>query len=170
MPSPISRRPGGLLDLLLSQQQGKNPPNLSDSVLPTIQMLDFYSTDRQSVETSSRVYSAVAQSSNIDIPAAEVWRILGFGATWTWNAVDQSLRIGVQLQRLPSGSFTVGELEGPTTNPINATGLATVSKLCTEPLWLPPGSRIQFLSNEFDIALGANITATHSVLYTRMEV
>lgn len=169
MASPISRRPSGLLDLLLTQQQGKNPSVLGESVQPVIDLTEMYATDRLTIETLNRTYTAIAQTTNFDVPPGETWRLFGVGGFFTFATIDQHLSVAVSLQRIPNATHHVGQLVGPT-EPLTATGKATIGYEFANPLWIPPGTRIQLSCNDLDLDGQASIVAVHTVMFTRMEV
>jgi len=99
MPSPISRRPGGLLDLLLTQQQGKNPANLLDDVAPTFDMLPFYAQERLSVIREALAVTASGpQATTIDVPAGETWIVYNFGLKIEFATAAQSCNAYIDMQ------------------------------------------------------------------------
>lgn len=168
MSSPISRRPGGLLDLLLAQQQGKNPTLLEDTVAPVIDLTEFYATDRLTVTNAVKNFTGVNITEEITIPAAEQWWVRSVSATGAFATVNQTIRFDVIVDNVPSNSTILhssGQLAA-----VGATDRWSFAFYLPSPLIFPPGVDFRFRATEINLDAQANIQATLTVMYTRMEV
>lgn len=169
MPSPISRRPQGLLDLLLTQQQGKNPSDLLDTVQPIVDMTQFYQTDRVTVEQGAGVMTAVGQNVDITIPSGEAWKVYTASSFCTFATVDQEFGAYLTVRNIPSASPVLSNFGG-TRAAVGATDQSGVAENFPAPLIYPSGAVFRFTCAEIDLDGQANINHNVRILYIRMEV
>lgn len=106
MPSPISRRPSGLLDLLLTQQQGKNPAEILDSVQPVMDLFPFYASARL---TSARAtYTAtgtgILAADSLAVPDGETWAVLNVSQHWEFALSSDDIKSNILLLNLQDAS------------------------------------------------------------------
>jgi len=165
MPGPISRRPAGLLDLLLAQQQGKNPSSLSDAVAPVIDLSLFYEQERVDLESKVLSASAVGQAATITVPQGESWKIVGLTVRGTFNIIGSKIRLGL--------FFGIGTSAFAVVKELTSTAVAATDKfgdgIMPPGLILRPGSQLGCIVHEINLNAGANISTTAEVLYVRME-
>lgn len=167
MPSPISRRPAGLLDLLLSQQQGENPDNLGNSVSPTIDLTDFYETDRVSVATATANFTGLT-AVTVTVPAAENWKLYGVSASWTWATANQDLKVKFELRNIPVSEHILASPSLQTST--GATDTGSVAFMLPHPRIIPPGTLVRCRGETINLDAQANIAVKLNVLHVRMEV
>lgn len=167
MASPISRRPGGLLDLLLTQQQGENPRQLLDAVAPTIEMWPFYQTDRLKILGNTTVLTAVGNIGTRTVPSGEIWKLIGVGYFATFATAAQRLGISAELVNLPDTLFGIHDFGTVTAAAIG--DIYYKSFWVPEPLLLPSGASIRGRCTSLDLDGEANIQVTQQLLFVRME-
>lgn len=169
MGGPIARRPLGLLDLLLSQQQGDNPNDLGDSVQATLDLAGFYQSERITTESVAATSAVVGSSASITIPQGEAWRMLYCGTRGSFNAIGQQLRVAFRMSSLPGG----GIVDLGQTLIITAIGAAdgySGQHVFSGRDIYPPGTRFLTSSQVVNLAAGGNISGTFTVCYVRLEV
>lgn len=167
MASPISRRPGGLLDLLLTQQQGKNPTMLGDAVSPVIEMAKFYETDRLTVSQGTANFTAVGSVATLSVPAAETWLLRGLGSRWSWATASQDLKFHYQFVSLPTTTYDL-----PGSGLLAATGIGdtdSFSLVMSDPFFIPSGTQIRCICDSIALDGEANILQRVEALYVRLE-
>lgn len=166
MGGPIARRPAGLLDLLLAQQQGKNPSSLGDDVLPVIEITDFYNQERIITQGGSLSMTAVNGTNTITIPAGEVWRPIYHACSGTFATTNQTVRIGWEIGSLP-GSWQVTH-KTERFEAVGATdkfGNAAAFPGCI----FPSGTKFLLRVQEINLDAQANIGLNVQMAYIRME-
>lgn len=168
MAGPIARRPTGLLDLLLTQQQGKNPAELGEQLEPTIELIEFYALDRLTVTTQVTAVVGVGNNLNIEVPGNEVWRLLNVGIRFNWATVNQTFGIRVELRDVPGGGVSVLTDFGGTLSPSLATDQAGKGHQLPNPILIPPGATIRGDVTNVNLDAQPNISVTLSVLYHRL--
>lgn len=168
MPSPIARRPSGLLDLLLTQQQGKNPSLLGESLSPVLDLGKFYESDRLTTATLAITVTATGVSSTTQVPSGEVWKLLGFGARGTFATVNQRLSLSFRLSTLPGGGIV--DMAALTFAPTGAVDKFGDGFMMPEPMILPPGSSITAVATNLNLDGQANIGVSGGLLFVRMDV
>ena len=130
MPSPISRRPAGLLDLLLTQQQGENPNDLLESVQPTLDLLRFYAPDRMEVAGTTLTHTGVGSNGSIEVPAGQTWLTFGVASSVTFATVNQRISCSCRLNNIVSNPFWFTALGGVRT-PVGATDVSNEDRKST---------------------------------------
>lgn len=165
MAGPIARRPPGLLDLLLTQQQGKNPSELGDVVSPVMDLTHFYGSERLTVDSVLLAVSAVGAFSRITVPDGETWLVHFTGMNVAFNAAAQSARIGLSL--ILNGIL----FDFNNTGLVTSVGATDVLSGTTPPIGLvfPSGAIFEANVQQFTIAAGANLVGQFKVFYTRLE-
>lgn len=168
MSGPIARRPAGLLDLLLTQQQGKNPNELGDMLLPVIDLSPFYMQERLTTATTSLTNAVVGSSATITIPAGESWMMHFLSVRGSFNAVNQRLKVGFRAASIDGGTIIdIGQTEQ--LDAIGATdGYSGQVQFAPGSIY-PAGTRFLASTQVVDLALGANISGSLNALFVRME-
>ena len=166
MGSPISRRPAGLLDLLLTQQQGQNPNDLQSTLQPILNLGPFYESERLEVESQGVGFTAVGNSTALAVPAGEVWKLNFLSADWTFATANQEL--GLVLQLYPGGSqidvYSPGVIAAPA-----AASESSISFSAPQPLVLPSGTLVRVRVEHIDLDGEANIAVTLRSCHVRMD-
>ena len=168
MGSPISRRPTGLLDLLLTQQQGANPKELEDDVQPIIDMGPFYEAERlTSINASNAVTATGIQASTIDVPPGEYWKLLCFTVYVDFGAGNQDISPFIRLKNLGSLIHIVTPRFGSS----SAFTLAQGEVLwLPQPLHCPSGVSFEMNVEGLDLQGQPNILTLMEALYVRMDI
>lgn len=144
MPSPLQKVARGFLGLLDQKTLGVNPQLTSETVVPTIEMADFYGIDLRRVVSQAGSVTAFGDTDVLSVPQSQIWRVhsafasLNFAAAETApDGVHFSLAYG-----LISGgdAVRVATVSEALTAPA-ATVQFTASVVFPVPLILPPGSR-----------------------------
>ena len=169
MAGPIARRPAGLLDLLLTQQQGENPKTLGDSVSPVLDILPFYNQERLDTDVQSVNMTAVNSFTSVLIPAGESWRVLCWSVRGAFATVNQTVRLGFRMQQ-----FTGGGLVDLPALQFAASGATDLWGGCTvlpgdEMVIYPSGTRFLTYAQELNLDAQANIALTSTVLFVQMS-
>ena len=168
MASPISRRPTGLLDLLLTQQQGENPRTLLDSVSPTIDLVKFYESQRLDTSQSSFAVTAVGNSADISIPQAEYWKVIGFDAKWVAGAANQSMGLRFEVGGVASNLLFDFFSQDITRAAIG--DVAAYTFMLPQTIIYPSGSFFRFRVTELTLGGAGSISVTITAHYVRMDV
>jgi hypothetical protein len=168
MGSPISRRPQGLLDLLLAQQQGANPGDLRDDVSSTLDLFEFYAVERMAISATGTAIAAVDGQSSVTVPATEAWRLIAVSGAWTWATANQDLKLSLQIRNVSGTNMhlSTGELR-------TSTGVSDKDAqafVMPVPILLPSGSQLRLIAQSLNLDGQASISVTNSVLHTRMQV
>jgi len=168
MPSPISRRPAGLLDLLLTQQQGANPRELRDDVQPIIDMSAFYESERLAGQSNGIAVTANGPQTadQITIPDGEYWKVLGFGAYFdpSVNNMAVGLSFWARLSNVP-----LPLTEQVYSDQIGATSFFSWGELLPQPIHFPSGTSFFIDVGRILLQGQPNALVTQYVLYVRME-
>lgn len=162
----IARRPAGLLDLLLAQQSGKNPSELSDTVIPVLDLGMYYDQERIQVAEETRTASAVGNSDEITVPQGESWKVLNVSCRMTHNTIGAIIRVGLFITA--TGSDFVMLTEGKGGTAVGAGDIFSVASNLNG-LVLPPGSQLGALVEQLDLNGGSAISIVTTALVVRME-
>lgn len=169
MAGPIARRPAGLLDLLLTQQQGKNPTNLGDDVVPVLDIVPFYNQERLDTDIQSVNMTAVNSFTSAIIPAGESWRVLAWSVRGAFATVNQTVRLGFRMQQLGGGGLV--DLPSVPAAAVGATDLwggATVLPGDSLVIY-PAGTRFLTYAQSINLDAQANIALTSTLLFVQMS-
>lgn len=71
--SQINQVPVGLQSLLGSKNFGRNPADLTQAVIPTLELLPFYSQQRMSLAQQELNVTSAGQGISIEVPGNEMW-------------------------------------------------------------------------------------------------
>lgn len=122
----ISRLPVGLLDFLGLKNLGRNPDELALTVVPMLDMRDFYLADRWTnvVETGLSAAGTANTSTVTRVPAGEIWWIKQYQVSTSPLGAGQTLRLQAfaSLPGAASASQFTGELD--------QAAQATVGEIC----------------------------------------
>lgn len=139
----LNRVPRGLLSLLDSQVQGRNPSEVLESIAPGLEMLKFMTAAKGHVvqQASLTVTGAPGAGSAISVPQGELWLVhlaaveivaLDAAAT-TWFPALYATKGGVFVP-------LISPVLGISTGATGYTG--SFSDVYQEPLWLFPGENL----------------------------
>lgn len=149
----------GLLSLLQLKQRGFNPNNLSDTVVPTIDLTSWYRVDEVTVLdgstvalVSAAIYATDLSVASITVPDNEIWWVREMSVQLNWNVATAT---ALNVQRLAPVMFyrqnfsagQRGRLLGDSYAPITSAGLGGMPAsggLLESPslrnFWAPPGA------------------------------
>ena len=102
MPSLIQRIPPGLLSFLGLKSTGQNPNNLSDTVVPVLDLEHLYLAQDLQVSSNTQNVANAGQSISLAVPNGEAWRVLGFG--YSADTLTATATLKVALKIAPNGS------------------------------------------------------------------
>jgi len=155
---PINRLPDGLLDFLGIRSGGRNPQNLTEQLLPTLDLTRWFKDVQQFVDTANldpliaNTNAGLIPLTNLVnaglVPQNECWFVLpGTAITWTF-AVVAGLRIrgNLVIQRNPGVGSTLLDLPCRQWG-YDASDAAIIQSggmTLTEEMWMPPNSRLTF--------------------------
>ena len=168
MAGTISRRPAGLLDLLLTQQQGDNPSVLGDTVWPGIDLGPFYDQERLTITNGSSAFTGLAQTNTMTIPSGESWRLLAFGLRGSFATANQYIQLGFQIGGV-SGSASV-DIDARLFTAVGATDLYSGSFPWVKGnIIFPSGTNFRTKVESLNLDAQANLTVSVNALYVRMD-
>lgn len=156
----INRTPSGLLDLLQSKTDGKNPQDLAETVAPTLDLLDLYLLQRISHEFIVTVASGPGATNLLDVTEGEVWGLFACGVQFIGAAVGQTMDLYVSLQQFPDAPSALSQVQifAPPTLTAAAIGdQATAAVVFDRPIWLTPGLRIRLTSGSSSLSANASL-------------
>ena len=168
MAGPIARRPQGLLDLLLTQQQGKNPAELGDLLLPVLELGHFYETDRIKTKGATITATTINSNATIEIPAGEAWKVYGFSVRGTFATVDQEVRVGFRISNIAGGEIL--ESESIRFEAFGATDQFGNGIMFPQPIIYPSGAKFTCYTQELDLDAQPSIALRMVMLYIEMNV
>ena len=168
----INRVPQGLLGLLDTKTLGKNPDDLSNTIVPTVDLKDLFLVNsglQQDIVTAAAVTSAslLTPVALVSVPAGELWFVLNVTAE-----VIVGLSPGADYRVVPilngPGGFAGAQIlqgNGEPTNTTIATGESVSISYNGSPyLVAPPGS--EFGSMPVRSFNGASAVTTYVLHYT----
>lgn len=142
----INRVPLGLLDLLQSKTDGRNPGDMSDQVVPTIDIEPYYLASRASFEFFVVSTTAVGAIANIDVNDSEVWFLYAIDTEWIAVNIGDIVQLSVELSRFadaPSPLSAVTIFAPPADTAVAIGDVHTRSIIFDRPLPMPSGMRVQ---------------------------
>jgi len=148
--SSIGAFPKGLLSMLQSQNFGINPKELSDTVVPVVDVVDCYALSAQFAPANS-VVLANLNNDILTVPAGKVWRVAAAGAIVIAGVGVTGacfLTVRTQSQNVPISETMV--FAASTTRPVNMT---------CPPFWLQAGDRINLWGDTIAGAPTATVCA-----------
>lgn len=167
MGGPISRRPSGLLDLLLTQQQGDNPDQLGDMVAPVIDLVTFYEADRIRVSAVTTNLSAVGVTATHTVPSGESWRLMCAGFAHVFNTANQEAQLYLSLSGFGSAALgychDFGLKQAGAASDVAAGGF-----WFPRPMVIPSGTAVKFTVGALTLD-ASTISLLSRVIYIRME-
>lgn len=167
MAGPIARRPAGLLDLLLTQQQGKNPGELGDLVNPTIDLEPFYSAERLTAKALTSAVTAVGTFGGIQVPAGEVWKVYGVSFFANFATINQRLGISGEIINIPSSGFGYHDFGIKTADAAGDVFYRGYNFGCC--IHYKSGATFRGRCTSLNLDAQPNIGVTMQLLYTQME-
>jgi len=163
MPQVIIGFPAGFNDLVGNNNFGEAPRQLSDVVVPTVDIGEQYLAARQVVAFNAGGPFAIANGANggagftINVPAGELWRVYGYSALLTCGAGDS---LAAQTILTVDGVTTA--TGAPILLPNNTVRWIHSSQT---PFWARAGSRISVWGSEVVAAPTCSLT----VLCTKLK-
>jgi len=133
---PIQRYPRGFTDLL--SIKGQSPPsNLGDSIIPTLDVMQFYGLSQQQSQFAQNAAIATDTNLNVSPPSDQHWLLFRFFARIVEQAamtyVDLALTLDPNQQTVAYQAYTA---------PMIAGRVRRAVFIPPEPILLLPGQRI----------------------------
>lgn len=165
----LQASPHGLLGLFQLKQEGRNPSQFGEQVLPVVDVLEQYALAYLDVTRANKITGAAAttDTQTITVPQGKVWKLRAIGQAVNLNAADlgKSVNFATYIDS-PAGVGT----------PIfmgSGGGLATVADRVApltlgSDLWLPSGWKIRSVMT-ISAALAANASYDLWVLRTEID-
>lgn len=175
--SQVNRLPFGLLSLIDSQNFGRNPIAMGDTVVPTLDLYTFFTQDQQRVASSTANTIVTASVVSIVVPANEIWDIVAMSARGALPAdATATIRYGISLvtKRNTTGQATVFLATGPETQPVYDAISTGRQAMCVysppQRLFAYPGDL--FSAEAIDVEAGglATLNTTFNVMYRRLLI
>lgn len=167
MASPISRRPEGLLDLLLTQQQGRNPSELLNTVGPVLDLVRFYDSQRLTSKALTSVVTAIGTFGGVVVPPGEIWKVLGISFFNNFATVNQRIGIAGEILNLPDSDFHYHNFG--IVDAVGATDVNTNAFIFSDPVHFTSGITFRGRCTSLNLDAQANISVTMQMAYIRME-
>jgi len=182
----IQPAPPGLLSKLALKQNGPNPTDLSDQVVPIIDLTNWYSADASVPVVgidltlgSGVLFQTILgfSSQPLVVPDNEIWWVRGFEVELAGNGlitvVDIYELFPVLLYREVASGLR-GRITGES-RPFNGTGIPPGdAQLFTSPsirdLWAPPGSEFAFGLYGSFIFAGAFVTVRGMAMVDKFRI
>lgn len=166
----INRIPKGLLDLLSSKSDGRNPQELADSVAPTIDLSPFYLNEKIGHAFGTFVAGNVGDSGTIEIPSGEIWLLFAVDIEWTSAVANKTLDLTFNVEEIPSAASILSSVcifSTGTFAIVTADDVATFCKVFDRPLPFPPGVVFRTTTN---VQIGGNTNVATNVLFYRLQI
>jgi len=158
---PIQRVPRGL-NTLLSTFGGLTPGALSEQVIATIDLLQFYGLSQWQTRSVQNAALAEAGGISIDVPLNETWVMYSAACLIAKTATMTSLRGVIQIGP-DQGQLSAVAVQEFSPYGANEAGGARMVWVAPYPRVLPGGSRIQFVLDSLAGDANANCLLTASV-------
>ena len=155
----INRVPLGLLDLLQSKTDGVNPGDLSEVVVGTIDLGEFYFSERIAHEFFQYTSAAIDDNNSITVPAGENWILWAIDVTYINGVLTDVQDVGVALERFPSAPSVLQAVDIFNTGDMVTTvagQTSTRSEIFERPIFIPSGMIIRATTNNF-------VLTTHTI-------
>ena len=171
----VNRYPPGFLDLIGAQQQGKTPPDSSEVLVPTVEMLEFYAAYALSGIRLDATAGAPA-TFVLSVPDDEAWLLRGVGVRVTLPLATDFEQWSMQLGLLPrfssAGLATESSARIWTSRLLQnqaAAQDATDGELFDSPVLLVPGTNVTLSLEQRDAtaARTTELSVLASVLKTQ---
>lgn len=165
--SQINRVPWGLQSLLGTKNFGKNPSDLAQSVLPTVDLGPHLRYETMRTERNTGVIAAVGDTVEIEVPVNEAWQPITFGGNVQLAGTTEFFFVEGQIADI-SGVAESAACWSVTrdTTPTAAIGRGAQMAFSI-PFLMGPGSVFRAVLLE---DTGFSGSASISVLYARFEV
>lgn len=148
MPFKIQKPPSGLIQFLRMVTGGRAPDALSEQVVPTIEMQEFYASDRFEIVSgvTSVAIGGVNTFVDVEVPSSERWRVHGIGAQLdSWSVTGETAICQPFINIARSQAFW-SPIERPFGIPIADTGQAFSVGASVGPFILPPGALVRAIN------------------------
>jgi len=184
MNTPINRLPQGLLDFLGIRSGGRNPQQLTEQLLPTMDLSDWYKQNASRevqvtatslvADTSAGFFSLTVAGAVFEVPNNEIW-IMRRGTRVNWDlqlgAVTQQSDMTLVHRNVTANrwaAWPMSDLMGYTTSStvIVRSGLRSL----LDEIWLNPGDRPQILNLGTSASALQGVTPAVYFNYVRLRI
>lgn len=149
MPQKVQRIAPGLLSFLGLKGTGQNPTELGELLSPVVDLTPFYhAIDLLTANASTAGLNTVGQSTLIEVPAGETWRVMAAGYIATNLTAAGICHISILYQ--PPGTGNVVPITKPIRYVVGAAGTERhdVGYWFPTPFIAPTGSQFIMLLEE----------------------
>jgi len=188
MAAIINLIPQGLLDLFSIRSGGRNPQQLAEQLLPTLDMQRWYqeakvlevdfavpqlvaSADSGVIDIPVTTPTNLSNGTSVNVPENEVWMVLpGTCVRWQFSiGAGTSGRFGLQTRK--AGTVQMRwPMRAQGYDASSATIQYDGSMTMDLPYWIQSGGRIQVVSHGVVVAATESITVSGSLRVVRMRV
>jgi hypothetical protein len=134
----VNRQPTGLLGYFGIKNGGKNPQSLSETLLPQLDLLDWYLNTAPQFATTTGTIAAGANVITVAPPAGEAWHVTHYGV-WADTGVGDTIGALFVVRFNYTNTITI-----PVTDSTNAVASTTTVRALRDPQWLMPGESLGF--------------------------
>lgn len=177
MAAPLNRIPRGLLDFFGIKSGGRNPQVLTEQLLPTYELNDWYN-EAAATEFQASLPLIVANTNSgfstftgLDVPPDQVWIVrAGSRVTWDFGVAAGMSIDGIMVSRnVTAARFTVWPMDlfGFTTS--DAAIVRSGGRVLKRDLFIHPGERPQFM-NMGTLAAAAGVQVQVCVSTVRAKI
>lgn len=103
--SRINQPPWGLQDLLGSKNFGDNPSELAETVIPSLDMVDFLTADKIDYEREAGFGTARGDNIAIVVPEGELWMMMEASGVGIPSAAGDSVSLEIDIIAFPNAPF-----------------------------------------------------------------
>lgn len=167
----INRVPFGLQSLLGSQNFGKNPAELAETTIPTLELDKFLNYELLDSAWSSSIFAVANDVITHEVPEGEAWQPLHVASHIIGIAAGERFSFKTRLILGAGGSLAVANLGGQSIVTHTSTDIS--DNYCYEsytppvPYIVGPGSKFQFILVEDAVTA---VTGEFSVLFNRYKI
>lgn len=159
MAGPIQTSAAGFLALLQLKNLGGNPPNLGETVAPTLDMLTWYLMDGEQRGLGATTAGGYETIQLAVVPARELWFVHSLTGSIEVAAADNYVQANLALITVNGAS-----LDGPTIQLAAAPAATFLSPPSLRDFWARPGDSLRIRVRSPAIGRAVQIAA----FYTRI--
>lgn len=173
--SRINQPPRGLQDLLGSQNFGDNPSDLAETVIPSLEMLDFLSAEKIDFERIAGSRTARGGNVGVVVPEGELWFMMEASGVGIPDLVGDSLALEIDILEFPNAPFPNAPMTlqfGRPPETILVTG-DTVGVTYSPPRGFLPiwsGTSIRLRISHYQPVVVANVDLEFHVMFVRLKI
>ena len=106
--SKINRLPKGLQEFLGNTAQGQNPDELSQTVVPTLEMQQYHALDQMKWVQATRTITTIGNGAFFPVPTNEIWRPIYLSGNMTGLEEGDDIRLEIAVFDPAGNRHTLG--------------------------------------------------------------